>query len=372
MNFHRSLKFLFALGFVAAFFPSGSAQAMLIYPGVPHPHIYLVYSGSTRTVEFSATTGLVTKKRVVYLLTDLANPSSFSLLVMGNTPTAANHFTTRVLSADGTSVTTYDDGAVGVSDPADNFFASLTTANPTSLPLNSSAMQGAGVFKYTAVGTDKLKAGTVSHEYPFTVETYATGALQGLQFPPEVVIPTNTVINYSTVNPSASQVVVGGPILDPVPPIGTNPGYHVNPIRVPYMNFVGTTLENARVVPYVTQLCGPSIGYNFDATLLTSPKTSSKALAVATLSGHITLTLNTTLSGLANVGGWYESTPPTVDGPGGVMIMPLAIAIQPVSGPLTPKGNPTVYENFLKQLASFPGGPIASPLNQAKTDAAGD
>jgi len=147
---------------------------------------------------------------------------------------------------------------------------------------------------------------------------------------PQIIFPANIVVPLETAAATA---------VDPA----TVP-YSVNFIRTPYANLIGSNQTDARVVPYFSSLTGTSSEFAFDATLLSDPVQGFQPLTRATTSGTISLSLNSTLSGIANVGGSYEV--PT----SGPIKLPLSIVIQPIPGPLTSSGSPTVYENFLYHI----------------------
>jgi hypothetical protein len=315
---------------------------------VPHDHLYLVYSGTSSSSTFSTSSGLVATRKTLYLVTDLANPANYSLLVVGDKNTPGYDIYTRVLSPDGTYVASYDDGATGSTDPSDDFFASainypiqifpLTTSASTTAPVTPTTT-GLAAFKFSRFGVDNisrylypipLNGGAsgdffpFSHAYPRTGEIYATGPLTGLgTTSAQVIIPATFNILPAAASASASL-----------------PPYQINIIPVPYVNFIGKDKNKAQLVPYALGLGGTDSFYDYDGTLVASPGIYS-ALAVATTAGRDTLTLNTTLSALANVGGSYPVSNP---------MLPLSIELPPVAGPLKFTGKFTVYETFLYHL----------------------
>jgi hypothetical protein len=286
----------------------------------------------------------------------LANPANYSLLVVDPAGTPAYHIYTRILSPDGVYVATYDDGVAGEADPSDDLLANAIYT-PGALPpitpyasakttTTSSTASGLEAFKFSLFGSDTLAnylnpifqttpssniiIFPLTHNYPRTSEIYATGPLTGLSTEAvQVVIPANL---------SSSSLPLADDSATKLPP------YQVNAIPAPYYNYIGTKLDDAVITPYATGLSGSASFYDYDATLVPGSLGNFSPLARATDAGSVSLSLNTTLSGLANVGGSYE-VPST-----GPIILPLSIEIPPIAIPLSFSHRSTAYETFLYHL----------------------
>src|ERR1700733_1413426 len=124
---------------LASFNPLASALPAPVLPA-PAAHVYVVYSGTASHADFSALSTAITtvsSTQTVYLVIDLANPSSFSVL---RTKTSGVYdIYTRVLSADDLSVAAFVDGIAETSpmsiDPNQNLIAGI--ANEPKAPSTS-------------------------------------------------------------------------------------------------------------------------------------------------------------------------------------------------------------------------------------------
>jgi len=326
MNFKNSLA-----GSAALLLLAGLNVAAKPAPPLPTPeaHLYVVFSGTSTDSTFDGgSTSTATTKHVstVYLILDLANPSNFSALLVHADKSYG--ISTRVLSADGTAVTSYNDGTVqsGGNNPGHNFINGLENQAKSN---STSPTKGYAVFRFSGGQTDSVTIDNVTHVYPTYTEVYATGALTGL-----------SIFTATTIVPADSKAKVSGV-------------YTIDPVEPALTNYIGVT-GNANTISYPTKLSGQIFDYGYDATLVAVPIQNFPAIDFLDVSGTITLTLNTTLTSLANVGGTFklkgQVTPP--------------VTINPVAGPLTASGSATIYEDFLAEIVqslALPAGYTPTP-----------
>jgi hypothetical protein len=286
----------------------------------PNTDAYLVYSGTASLKSFSGETTVTKTESVslsVYEVFDLAHPSNFSVMIYN--PSTGYHIYTRILSADGASMSSYRDGVLdSTTDPTQNFISGLS-----SLPNASGvAAAGYGVLRFSiTTEVDSLTINGVSNDYNKTTQIFASGALTGLSFVSDITI---LAVNSK---PKGSGVL------------------SVNPIITAVTNYIGIP-GNAKMVSYPPKLSGQIFSYDYDPTLMTSPDPALQPLASITTEGTISLSLDTTLTSIAYVGGSYKLKGQSV-----------ATLINAISGPLTTTGSATVYDVFLYKIAKSLGLP---------------
>ncbi len=307
---------MIGLGFVVPASPADAAAAPLPTPAAD---VYVVYQGTTTHTEFSPTvsnSAATTEVDTTYAVTDLAFPYNYSVLTVKSDGNYS--ISTRVLSADGTSMNAYDDGTLDSSaDPTQNFLIGLHN-NPVAP--STSPTKGYAAFRFSSTnGTSSLTLNNQTHNYPKTTQIYATGALVGL---------SSTVA--VTLVPADAKTKVSGV-------------YTINAIPAAITNYIGT-VGNAKTKSYPTALSGPAFFYKLDPTLVaTGNSTFPKVLGLG-VTGTASVTLNTTLTSLANVGGSFKLK-------GQVS----ATTISPVSAPLNSGSSATVYEDFLFEIVKSLG-----------------
>ena len=126
-----SKSVLSALTLAALAFP-----VKAVTPTLPAPaaDVFLVYQGKSTVTGFNpavSTKGVTTAVSEIYVVTDLAFPYNYSILTIDTDGTYS--ISTRVLGADGTTETAYDNGVANASaDPASNFIAGVD--NSTTKP----------------------------------------------------------------------------------------------------------------------------------------------------------------------------------------------------------------------------------------------
>jgi hypothetical protein len=326
------------------FYPSTRVETAFVYSGAPfsdagfevavqgtsQTDLYLVYSGmETQSIfEAGSTSALSTKQTAtVYLVFDLSNPGSYSVLSTTSSGASGTYaIFTRVLNANGSAVTSSENGAVDSSsigtDPAQNFIASVANEPSTSRSGAVSSTKGYTVFKYGGTeGTDPVTINSSVFNYLKVHQIYLTGLLTGLS-------DTTSM----TVVPADAKPKVSGV-------------YTVNAIPSALTNFLGTA-GSSSTQAYPTELTGSDIRYEYLPSLSASPVSGAPALNRLSLTGTTTLTLNTTLTSLANVGGSFklkgQLTPTT---------------ISPVATQLNATSSPTVYEDFLFEITQSLGLP---------------
>ena len=323
------------------FYPSTRVETAFVYSGAPFSDagfevavqgtsqmdLFLVYSGAeTQSIfEAGSTSALSTAQdATIYLVFDLSNPGSYS--VLSTTTSGTYAIFTRVLNANGTAVTSSENGAADSSsiatDPAQNFIASVANEPTTSRTGAVSSTKGSTVFKYGGTeGTDPVTVNSAVFNYLKIHQIYLTGLLTGLS-------DTTSV----TVVPADAKPRVSGV-------------YTVNAIPSALTNFLGT-VGNSSTQAYPTELTGSDIRYEYLPSLAASPVSGVPALNRLSLTGTTTLTLNTTLTSIANVGGSFklkgQLTPTT---------------ISPIGAPLNATSSPTVYEDFLFEITKSLGLP---------------
>jgi hypothetical protein len=324
MNLKSSLKIFVAIVLLAGL--NNAARAVAALPA-PKADLYVVYSGTSTDATFSGgSTSTATTSHVstIYLILDLANPSNFSILDVGADKTY--QISTRVLSADGSSVTTYDNGTQNTGGNATRNFVNGVENQATSNL--TSPTKGYTVFRFNGGGTKSLTINNVTHDYPKSIEVYATGISTGLsRFVATTIVAADSKTKVSGV-------------------------YTVNAIEPALTNYIGT-LGNANTTAYPLKLSGQLFSYAYDPTLVAVPVQNFQAIDYLDVSGTITLTLNTTLTSLANVGGSFKLTGQLV-----------ATTINPVANPLTASSSPTLYEDFLIEIVqslALPAGYVPTP-----------
>lgn len=316
MNLKNSLTLLGAALLLSSL--SNQAQAAAALPP-PANDLYLVYSGTLSQANwYGGSTGTATETDTsyIYVIVDLANTNSYS--VLGGDSHGYSIFS-RILSTDGTTLTANDDGvAESDTNPAHNFIngvenqAKSNTTSPT---------KGYGVLRFSLTQTDTETNNNVSHDYPNLTEIYAAGALTGLsKTAPVTLVAANAKAKASGV-------------------------YTVFPVPHALANYF-TTGGSPFTYPYPASLTGTAISYGYDSKLQAVPDVNFPgAVSYMSVSGKITLKLNATLTAIANVGGSYK-----------LKGQLNATAIAPVTNPLSPS-NPLAYEFFLYDIAKSLGLP---------------
>jgi hypothetical protein len=301
----------------------GGLASGLPAPVLPTPaaHVYVVYSGTASHADFSAlstSTTTTSTTQTLYLVIDLANPSSFSFL---RTRTDGTYdIFTRVLSSDDLSVAAYRDGVTETSvmstDPDQNLIAGLANEPkaPSTIPTKAYAL-------FVASDADGVDTVTINST-PYTYTEVRQASLTGLQTGLSTTAAT-TLVAAST-KPKTSGV------------------YTINVIPAALTNYIGT-VGNASTKKYPTSLSGSDLHYDYNSTLGNGvPK-----IITLGVTGTVTVTLNTTLTSLANVGGSFK-----------LKGQSSATTINPVAGQLNSSSSPTVYEDFLFEIVQSLNLPI--------------
>jgi hypothetical protein len=309
---------LLAVGLVLLAFPAKAVPLP-----TPAADVYLVYQGKV-TIPFFApaisNTATSVETQTVYLVTDLASPFSYSLLTVKTD--GSYSIDTRVLSADGTGMTAYGNGnSNSNADPTQNFIAGIHN-NP--IGNATSPTKGYSAFRFsTTGGTATVTINNQTHDYPKTVQVYATGLLAGLSSTvPVTLVAKDTKTKVSGV-------------------------YTINAIPASITNYIGT-VGNAKTKHFPASLSGPLFFYEIDPTLVATNNTTFPNMSALSLAGTFSATLNSTLTSLANVGGSFK-----------LKGQNSATTINPVAAQLNSGSSPTVYEDFLfeivKSLGLTPG-----------------
>jgi len=310
MNLKNLSIFFIAIVFLAAL--NDVSWAVPVLPA-PKADLYVVYSGTSTDATFNGgSTSAATTSHVstIYLILDFANGDSFSVLVVH--PDKSYGISSRVLSADGATMTTYDDGTMKTGGNSTHNFLNgvenLAKSNTTS------PTKGYAAFRFSGGGTKSLTINNVTHHYPESTEVYATGTMIGL-----------SNFTATTIVAADAKAKVSGV-------------YTVNAVEPALTNYIGT-LGNASMSTYPLKLSGQLFDYAYDSTLVAVPVQDFNAVDYLDVSGTITLTLNTTLTGLANVGGSFKLKGQLVP-----------TTINPVAAPLDAASSPTLYEDFLYEI----------------------
>lgn len=319
MNIPSISKFsgavLLSLGLSVLGFP---AQATPPLPA-PATDVYVVYQGTATTASFKpavSNTATTSEADAVYVVADLAFPYNYSILIVKSSGTYS--ISTRVLSADGTTMNGYDDGTLNSNaDPTQNFISGIHNA-PAGVTL--SPTKGYTAFRFASTtGTSSLTINNQTHDYPKTIQIYANGALEGL----------SSTVPVTLVAADAHTKVSGV--------------YTINAIPAAITNYIGT-VGNAKTKSYPGAMTGPVFTYQIDPTLVATNNSTFPNMAALSTTGTITVTLNATLTSLANVGGSFK-----------LKGQNSATTINPVSAQLNSGSSATVYEDFLFEIAQSLG-----------------
>ena len=311
---------------------TAGAKAYTLPP--PSAHVFVVYSGKESVDTFTSTQTTIypvaSVPVFVYVVIDLANPSSFSTLTVNKDQTYTIH--TRVLSANGSSVTAYYNGTSDTSsvgtDPQLNLFAGITNT-PRTVGGNPTA--GYAIFRYAGIdGTSPQTFGGNTYNYPNEFQSSLTGNEVGL----------STTVANSIISANARARVSGV--------------YTINANPTALTNYIGT-VGNAATIPYPNSVTGPVQAVyqqNYLSSLAANPVAGVPTLFSVSVGGTGTLSLNTTLTSLANVGGSYK------------FVGSNPVTINPVAHQLNSSSSPTVYEDFLYLVAQslkLTGGYVPTP-----------